>query len=328
MLQPKEKTMNKYNIVALDTASAGADISWIQFENLGNFKSYAATSANEVKARIADADIVINNKVYMGADEFKAAPNLKLVAVLATGFDHIDTQAAKDRDILVCNVKDYSTASVAQHVFALMLDLAGSITLHANAVANGEWASSHKFSFWKENTIELANKTLGIIGYGATGSAIARLGHAFNMNILVYSPRPKNKPDFAPFEFTDKNTLFAKSDFISLNCPLTETTKGMINLEILKSMKPSAFLINCSRGGVIVEKDLRTALEQGIIAGAGLDVTKIEPMPTTSPLYGAPNCIITPHIAWASCEARKRLLAGVWENIKNFIAGTPKNVVN
>ena len=320
--------MHKFKIVSLDSDSLGNDMDWSAYYLAGEFVSYGDTLPEQVHNRIKDADIVLTNKVELGEAEFAAAPNIKLVVVFATGYNQIDIKAASKRNILVCNVKDYSTPSVAQHIFALMLDLAGAITLHANAVAEGEWSRATSFCFWKKPTYELAGKTLGIIGFGSIGSAVAKIGNAFGLRIIAYSPSPKPKPDYAPFEFASIDELLACSDFVSLNCPLNEQTKCMVDMQFLSKMKASAFLINGSRGGLINEKDLRKALEDGIIAGAGVDVVVDEPMPNCNPLFGAPNCIITPHMAWATYEARTRLMQGVLDNVKNFIAGKPSNVVN
>ena len=320
--------MQKYKIVSLDSDSMGDDVDWSAYYTAGEFISYADTLPEQVNARIRDADIVLTNKVELAEAEFASAPNLKLIVVFATGYNQINIDDAKKRNILVCNVKDYSTPSVTQQVFALMLDLAGSITLHVNAVAAGEWSKAPSFCFWKQPTYELAGKTLGVIGFGSIGLAVAKIGNVFGMRIMANSPSPKPQPSFGPVEFVSLDELLANSDFISLNCPLNAQTKNMVDAKFLNKMKPSAYLINCSRGGLVNEADLRKALEDGIIAGAGLDVAVDEPMPNTSPLYGAPNCLITPHNAWATYEARMRLMQGVLDNVHNFIAGKPTNVVN
>ena len=320
--------MQKYKIVSLDSDSLGSDMDWSAYYLAGEFTPYGGTLPEQVNERIKDADIVLTNKVELGEAEFAAAPKLKLIVVFATGFNQVDIKAASKRNIVVCNVKDYSTPSVAQHVFALILDLAGAIALHVNAVEAGEWAKASSFCFWIKPTYELAGKTLGIVGFGAIGSAVAQIGNAFGMRILAHSPSPKPKPAYGPFQFVELDELLASSDFVSLNCPLNEQTKNIVDMQFLSKMKPNAFLINCSRGGLINEKDLRKALERGVIAGAGLDVAVDEPMPNSSPLFGAPNCIITPHMAWATYEARTRLMRGVLDNVKNFIAGNPSNVVN
>ncbi len=318
----------KSHVVFLDAGSVGTDIPWPDFASLCRVTLHAKTQPDEIIARIQDADLVITNKVYLKAEHIQAAPRLRYIGTAATGFNQVDIEAAAQRNIPVCNVPDYSSASVAQHVFALMLALAGEICLHAASVQEGEWSKSEHFCYWKKPTTELAGKTLGIVGFGNTGNAVGRMASAFGMSVLAHSPRPKAAPTYTPFAFASLEELFAKSDVVSLHCPLTKENTGMINASLLTSMKKSALLINCARGPLINEADLAAALQKGIIAGAGLDVVSHEPMPDANPLRLAPNCLITPHIAWASVEARTRLLQGVYENITNFLAGTPSNVKN
>ena len=314
--------MSKYKIVFLENQALGKNVDWSRFEALGDFVSYETTLPEQVPERISDADIISAYRVPLGEKELAAAPHLKMIAVPATGFDFIDVAAAKKRNIIVTNVRGYSTDSVAQHVFALLLDLAGSITVHANAVLLGEWGRVPRGRpFYKRTSVEVHGKTLGVIGFGDIGRAVAHIGHGFGMNILAYNPRPKEAPGFAPFAFAALDELVAQSDFISLNCPLTPENREMVDRDFLAKMKQTAFLINTARGGLINEADLRRALEDGVIAGAGLDATTVEPLPESSPLFGAPNCLITPHIAWVTGEALARLGEGVLANIRDFVEG-------
>ena len=318
----------KPKIVLLDAQTVGEEKDLAPLADLGELVIHPLTAPGEIVSRIGDADIVLTNKVALGEAEMAAAPKLGLIGIFATGYNIIDLEAARRRNIVVCNVKGYSTQSVVQHVFGLLIALASGICRHNQAVQDGEWADSPTFSFWKQPTIEIAGKTIGIVGFGDIGSAVGRVAHAFGMQVLAYTPRPKPAPDYSPFAFVELDELFARSDYISLNCPLTAETAGMINLDSIARMKKSACLINCGRGGLVNEADLRQALEQGLLAGAGVDVTQIEPMPRESPLFGAPNCIITPHIAWATVEARARLIKAVAVNIRNYLAGAPSSVVS
>lgn len=319
----------KEKIVLLDAGTIGKDIPWPDFSKLGDFKSYDNSSHEEALKRCRDASIILTNKVQIDQEIIDGAPKLKYIGTVATGYNQVDCAYASQKGILVCNVPDYSTPAVAQHVFALILSLASGICLHAQAVANGEWAKSPFFCFWKKPLIELKGKTLGVVGYGSIGSAVAELGHHFGMNVIAYVPRPKEKPAYQPFSFTqDLKKLFSESDIVSLHCPLTEENTGMVDMDLLKTMKKTALIINSSRGPLIKSKDLSEALKKGIISGAGLDVVEVEPMKEDDPLHGAPNCLITPHIAWASAESRQRLMEKVYENIEKAIKGSPINLVN
>lgn len=328
MFQNKFTGGGKPKIVILDGQTVGAEQDLSALAELGELTVFGLTGPEQTASRIQDADIVLTNKVHLGEAEMAAAPNLGMIGIFATGYNIIDLEAARRRKIVVCNVKGYSTNSVVQHVFGLLIALASGICRHNQAVQAGEWADSPTFSFWKQPTREIAGKTIGIVGFGDIGSGVGRVAHAFGMSVLAYSPRPKPEPGYTPFAFVGLDELFSRADYISLNCPLTPETAGLINLNTLSKMKREAVLINCGRGGLVNEADLRRALEQGIIAGAGLDVTETEPMPRESPLFQAPNCIITPHIAWATVEARERLVKEVAANIRNYLAGTPSNVVN
>ena len=253
-------------------------------------------------------------------------PNLKYIGVLATGYNVVDTAAAKEKNIVVTNVPAYSTISVAQTAFSLLFELTHHAGHHSDAVRNGRWSSSKDFTFWDFPLVELAGKNFGIIGFGNIGQAAAQAAAAFGMNILVSTRTPK--PFNHPIRYVETETIFKESDVVSLHSPLTDETKHLVNQRTLALMKHSAFLINTSRGGLIDEPALAAALNAGTIAGAGLDVLSSEPPTGNNPLLSAKNCIITPHIAWASFEARRRLMAVAVENVRSFIDGRPVNVVN
>ena len=252
------------------------------------------------------------------------SPNLKYIGLFATGYDNIDIQEAARRGIVVCNAPGYSTMSVAQHTFSLLLNLASNTISYNDSVHNGDWIQSSVFTYLKFSIMEISEKKLGIIGYGAIGRAVAEIGRAFGMHPLIHT---RTLPKNCPFPIVPFDTLLAESDFVTLHCPLTKQTKHLINANALSKMKKTAYLINTSRGGVIDEDALAAALHSGSIAGAGIDVLTTEPMRNGHPYFTAPNCIITPHIAWASVEARHRLIKIVYENLEAFLRGTPINNV-
>ena len=317
-----------HTITILDLGTMGNDIPLPDFARYGELVTYHNTQPHEVIDRIKNSTVVLTNKVAITAEMIAAAPRLAMIGTIATGYNLVDADAAKKRNIPVCNVPNYSTASVAQHAFALILALASRIAELSEAVKAGEWAKSEFFCFWKNPVVELEGKTLGIVGFGNIGQAVAALGHHLGMKVLVYTPRPKPAPEYEPFAFTSLDNLFTQSDVVSLHCPLTAETDGMVNAARLKTMKKTAFIINCSRGTLINMPDLVHALQNNIIAGAGLDVIPVEPMTENDILHTAPNCIITPHSAWASEEARTRLIQTVFENVRACIEGRPQNVVN
>lgn len=314
------------NIVILDgyTTNPG-DCSWQPVGKSGGLTVYDRTESDAICARAADAEIVLTNKTPLTAESLAALPNLRLISVLATGVNVVDLEAARVKGITVCNVPGYSTPNVAQAVFALLLELTNHTADHAEAVRSGGWTRCPDFCFWRGELVELAGRTLGIVGYGAIGRAVAAIGRAFGMQVLA------NRRSVATAEegvtFTDVDTIFCESDVISLHCPLTAETTGLVNASRLATMKPTAFLINTSRGGVIEEQDLATALNSGQIAGAGLDVLSAEPPPADNPLLMAKNCLITPHIAWATRAARERLIEATAKNVSGFLSGRPQNVV-
>jgi glycerate dehydrogenase len=320
--------MNNNKLVFLDAGSIGDDISWPEFSRFGEVVLYEYTEKEEIGERIKDADFVFTNKVAIRAEHIVAAPRLCYVGVLATGYNQVDLEASAQRGIPVCNVPDYSSPSVVQHVFTLLFALSSDICGLAASVRAGGWSKSRQFCYWNKPIIELRNKTMGIVGFGDIGSLVAEAAHCFGMKVLAYAPRPKKAPAYAPFSFVSLEDLFRQSDVVSLHCPLTPENTGMISASLLKIMKKSAFLINTARGPLINEPELAAALRDGVIAGAGLDVVSREPMPDDNPLREAPNCLITPHVAWSSVEARTRLMQGVFDNVQAFVNGKPSNVKN
>lgn len=318
----------RHHIVILDTATMGEDFIWPDFSQLGTCDFYESTTPEQVAERAKNATILLTNKVVITKETIEGAPNLAYIGTLATGYNQVDIDAAGKRGIPVCNAPNYSTPSVAQHTFGLLLALASGVHIHANAVTDGEWARAGQFSFWKTPLMELEGKTLGVVGFGNIGRAVARLGNAFGMKVIAYAPRPKEAPEYEPFAFVDFSTLLKTADVVSLHCPLTDENKHGINKETLRTMKKTSYLLNCSRGQLINQEDLADALRDGVIAGAGLDVVEVEPMPNDNPLRTIPNCIITPHMAWAPIECRNRLIDMVIDNIKAFLSGSPTHVVN
>ncbi|MBT3383595.1 MAG: D-2-hydroxyacid dehydrogenase [Prolixibacteraceae bacterium] len=314
-------------VVVLDGYALNpGDLSWSGIEKFGDCTFYDRTPPELTIERAKNADVVTTNKVIFDKNIIRQLPNLKYIGVLATGYNVVDVQAAKEAGITVTNIPAYSTASVAQMVFSHILNFAQNVSDHANSVSAGDWAKSIDFAYWKTTQIELVGKTLGIIGFGQIGQAVAKIGLAFGMKI-IFNNRSNKKVDFDASQ-VDLENLLAKSDFISINCPLTAENKGFINTSTIEKMKPTAFLINTGRGPLINEQDLADALNAGKIAGAGLDVLSVEPATADNPLPKAKNCFITPHIAWATFEARTRLMNIASENLKAFIEGKPKNVVS
>ena len=301
------------------------DLDWSPLEKFGKLRVHDRTSASQVVLRARDADIVLTNKSLLLKEQLTELPDLKFISVMATGYNVVDVSYAKKLNIPVSNVRGYSTNSVAQHAFALILELSNQVGFHATNVAQGGWSASLDWCYWKKPLVELSGKNLGIIGYGAIGRKTAEMAMSFGMKVLVYHPRLSKISDEVSLVSLDE--LFVKSDVISLHVPLTSETENMINRERLKMMKSNAILINTSRGPLINEQDLKWALENHIIAGAGLDVLCSEPPGKQHPLIGAPNCLVTPHHAWATFESRSRLLGETFENVKAFIAGAPRNLV-
>jgi len=313
-------------IVVLDgyTMNPG-DLSWKDLEGLGECTVYERTPPEKVVERAAGAEVVLTNKVVLDGAVMARLPALKYIGVLATGYNIIDTQAARERGIVVTNVPAYATRSVAQLVFALVLELAHHVGHHARTVREGRWTASKDFAYWDHPLVELEGLVMGIVGFGRTGRTVADLARAFGMRVLVHTRTPTAGPGV---EFVDLATLLRRSDVVSLHCPLTPETEGLVNAKRLALMKPTALLINTSRGPVVNERDLAEALNTGRIAGAGLDVLSTEPPKADNPLLAAKNCFITPHFAWATRAARERLMKIVVANVRAFLAGKPQNVVN
>ncbi len=316
------------NIVILDGYSINpGDLSWSLLETFGSLTVNDRTPPGDVLKRSAGAEIVLTNKSKIPGDVINALPQLKYIGELATGYDNVDIRAAAERNIPVCNVPGYSTQSVAQLTWALILELTYTVNRRSVEVHNGAWTRSKDFCFGHEGLFELHGKTLGLIGLGQIGSAVAKIALAFGMKVIA-SVRHPDKYNIADVSFMDTKDCFRQSDFISLHCPLTEATRQMVNKDLLQLMKPSAYIINTARGALINEADLAAALHNERIAGAALDVLSAEPPPADNPLLKAPRCIITPHIAWATKEARERLLKEAAANIEAFLDGRFRNVVN
>lgn len=318
-------------IVVLDgyTLNPG-DISWSALAELGDLKVYDRTSYNpkSIIENISDATIVFTNKTPLSQEVLAQLPSVKYIGVLATGYNVVDTEVAKKQNITVTNIPDYSSGAVAQFTMALLLELCHQIGAHNISVKNGDWVSSKDFCYWNSPLIELAGKTIGLIGFGKIGQATAKLAVAFGLKVLVYNRTIYNELESENLQFVTLNELLQKSDFVSLHCPLNKQTEGIINAENIFKMKKSAMLINTSRGPLVVEKDLANALNSNNLKAAAVDVISEEPMQKDNPLLNAKNCIITPHIAWASKEARLRLMDTAVGNLKAFIENSPINVVS
>ena len=321
------KRISEMKIVVLDghTLNPG-DLSWAEIEKLGDFSVYDYTSSEFTIERARDAEIVFTNKVVLNADIISNLPKLKYIGVLATGFNVVDTVAARQAGIVVCNIPAYSTASVAQMVFAHIFHFTQHVAAHAKSVSEGDWSKSKDFAYWLYPQTELAGKTLGIIGFGQIGQAVAKIALALEMKV-IFNNRSKKETGLNTQQ-VDLDYLIAESDFISINCPLTEENHGFINANTLGKLKPGAFLVNTGRGPLINEADLAEALNSGRIAGAGLDVLSVEPPLADNPLLRAKNCFITPHIAWATIEARRRLMKIAGDNLIAYLNGNPVNIVN
>lgn len=316
-------------IVVLDGCAANSgDISWDGLAQYGELTVYDRTDDADVIARIGDAELITTNKTVIDRHTMESCPKLKYIGVLATGYNVVDLDAAKEHGIVVTNVPAYSTDAVAQFTFSLLLELANQVGVHNSSVKDGGWVRSKDFSYSVMPTMELYGKTMGIIGYGSIGQRVADIAHAFGMKVLVSSRTEKKLPEGGWIRWVSREELFAEADVISIHCPLFPETKGMINREAIGLMKRTALVINTARGGCIVEQDLADALNSGRIAGAAVDVVSQEPMKEDNPLLTAKNIIITPHIAWAPREVRQRLLQIAGDNMGAFLAGHPINVVN
>lgn len=318
-------------IVNLDSYALNpADLDWSPLKELGDCTFYDRTPVNddnEILKRIGDAEIVLTNKTPLDEHVISTAPNLKYIGVTATGYNVIDTEAATKANIPVTNIPTYGTDAVAQFTFALLLEITSHVGLHNQLVHDGRWSSNPDFTFWAKPLMELQGKTLGLIGFGSIAKKVAEIGHAFSMNIIFYNHRPKTDlPNYV--KQVSLEELYQQSDIISLHVPQTPETTEMINQEAISQMKDGVILINTARGGLISEKDVADALNDGKIAAAGVDVVQKEPIPADSPLLSAKNCYITPHIAWAPRETRNRLLGIVVDNLQAFLNDEKLNVVN
>ena len=319
---------NKLNAVILDgyTENPG-DLSWEAIEKYVNLTVYPRTEKELVVERAKDADILIVNKVALTEEIISQLPKLRFVSTLATGFNQIDGKALRERDIPLSNIPAYSTNAVAQMVFAFILELTNRTAEYTQDVKSGTWSDCPDFCYWNTPLYELDGKTLGIVGFGKTGSRVAEIGKAFGMKVLAYTPSGK-KDGFDDVTFTTLDDVVKNSDYISVHCPLTEATNGLINKEFIEKMKDNSYVINTSRGPVANEKDIADALNSGRLTGYGTDVLSTEPPKKDNPLLSAKNCLITPHIAWAAYETRLRLMGILEENVKGFLEGNPINVVN
>ena len=318
-------------IVVLDgfTENPG-DISWAPLEALGELTVYDRTALTEsplIAERIGDAEIAVTNKTPLTRAVIDACPNLRAIAVLATGYNVVDTAYAREKDIPVMNVPVYGTDNVAQYAIALLLEACSQVGHHDRSVHAGEWTRSIDFCYWQKPLIEVSGKTAGIIGFGRIGQAVARILAAMNVRVLAYS-RSERAEGRALADYVPLDTLFQKSDVIFLHCPLTPETDGIINAANIAKMKDGVIIINNGRGQLIVEEDLAAALRSGKVACAAVDVASTEPIKADNPLLAAPNCIITPHISWATKEARVRIMQMTAENVRSFIEGKAMNVVN
>lgn len=318
-------------IVILDGyAENPGDLSWQGIEDLAGpegFVVYDYTPQEEILDRMKGAGVVFTNKTPLTAETIAACPGLKYIGVLATGYNVVDVAAAKAHGVTVTNIPTYGTSAVAQYTMALLLELCHHVGAHSDSVLRGDWTKSRDFCYWNFQLMELAGKTMGLIGYGRIGQAVGRLARAFGMELLVYTQPEPQKPEPGA-EFVSLEELLRRSDAVSLHCPLFPENTGMINSERLALMKNGAFLLNTARGPLIDETAVAQALKSGRLGGAALDVVSVEPIREDNPLLGAPNCLITPHIAWAAKESRARLMDIATENLRAFLDGRPVNVVN
>lgn len=313
-------------IVVLDgyTLNPG-DNPWSALEALGELRIFERSTTAEILERAADAEVLLTNKTALPAGVIESLPQLKFVSVLATGYNVVDVPAARARGVVVSNVPDYGTNTVAQYVMALLLELSHHVGDHARAVREGAWIGATDWTFWRTPQIELYGKTMGVVGFGRIGRRVAALAEAFGMRVIYNSRRAYQD---ARQEYRGLEDLFAEADVVSLHCGLTAENAGMVDARLLARMKPSAFLINTARGALVNESDLAAALAQGVLAGAAVDVLSSEPPSASNPLLSAKNCLVTPHMAWATLEARQRIMKTTVENVRAFLEGSPINVVS
>lgn len=305
------------------------DLSWDWIKKYGSeLKVYDRTDSSEITERAKDAEILVTNKCKITAEIIEKLPNLKYIQVIATGYNVIDTEAAKNRGIIVCNIPSYSTNGVAQLVFSFLLEMMQQVAVHSESVHSGEWTACPNFCYQKTKLTELAGKTIGIIGFGKIGQAVARIANAFSMNVIAYAPRPEKYTGITDVELVSLEELKKRSDIITLHCPQTSETENLVNEKFISEMKDGAYLINTARGGIIDEYAVSNALKSGKLAYFGADVLSSEPPKADNPLLNCKNCLITPHIAWANFEARTRLMNIFESNFKAYIENKPINVVN
>ena len=321
--------MSKPNIVVLEgyTVNPG-DLTWGGLAELGELTVYERTSADQLAERVADAEVIVSSKIVWDARTLALAPRCKLIALQSTGYNIVDLAAAAARGITVCNVPAYSTPDVAQHTFALLLATTNHVCQYAGSVREGDWAKAADFCYYLSPLTELTGKTMGIIGMGSIGSAVARIAQAFGMEVLFQNPHPKPQLESEHCRQVGLDELLANSDVVSLHCPATAKDEGMVNARFLAKMKKGARLLDTARGSLVVSQDVADALESGQLSWYAADVAPHEPMPEDDPLRTAKHAVITPHVAWATKEARERLVAAVVENVRCFLAGHPRNVVS
>ncbi len=318
-------------IVVLDAGTLDFDeCAWSELRELGELELYASTPADvkTITSRVCEAEVVFTNKVALSAEVLEAAPQLKFIGVLATGYNVVDVVGAARLGQTVCNVPTYGTATTAQHAVALILELCNQVGQHSASVHAGDWVRSELFSYWKQAPLELASMTVGIVGFGTIGRRVAAALNAMGATILASARTERHTPDYDGFEWATNEAIFERADLVSLHCPETAENSGFVNAALLATMKPGALLVNTARGGLVCEASLAAALRRGALAGAAVDVVRQEPMAADCSLLGVPSCLITPHIAWASEPARRRLLATSVENLRQLIAGHPVNVVS
>ncbi len=317
-------------VVILDDKSlqTGGESPWEQLSAVCEWKAYDGTPRELVIERSLDADILVVNKVVITEAILDRLPRLKCIAVSATGTNVVDSAAARKRGIPVCNTPAYGTDAVAQHVFALLLELCRRTSLHDASIRRGDWAKCGDFCYWLTPQIELTGRTFGVFGYGNLGRRVAEIAHAFRMNVIACSHSPKPLPGFSPFAFVSKEELFRQSDIITLHCPLTDETRGLVCKETLSLVKPGCILINTSRGGAVNGADTAEALKSGRLAAFAADVLEHEPPSPDDPLLAAPNTLFTPHLAWTTDNARRNIVSITIDNIRKFMEGTPQNAVN
>jgi|HubBroStandDraft_1064217.scaffolds.fasta_scaffold47718_4 glycerate dehydrogenase len=316
-------------IVILDGHAINpGDLSWDALRSVGDLEVFDRTPEDSIVFRAREAEALLTTRAPLSAQTLVQLDQLRYVGAMFTGYDEIDLKAARERNVVVTNVPTYGTASVAQLVFALLLELCHHVALHSEATHTGEWSRSPDFSFWKTPLVELQDKTMGIIGFGRIGRRVAEIAAAMGMQVIAADAGKRNPPNWPGFRWCDVDELMSAADVVSLHCPLLPETRGMINAASLSKMKPGSFLINTSRGPLIIEQDLADALNHGRLAGAAVDVLSSEPPSLDNPLLHTKNCLVTPHIAWATKEARTRLIETVVANLRSFLEGHPVNVVD